>query len=446
MRKQVYIKFAVLALPIILQQLISQSLVFVDQMMIGHLGKEVIAAIGTSNQISFLYGVIAFGISSSGSIFISQYHGKKEHGMTRRIFGFVTVILFLYSVIFMIITLFLNTSFFALLYENSIETQRVGVAFTKIIAYTFPIAALSFSFSSAMRSVEHTTSVMIATTVSVFINIFANIILIPMYGAVGSAYGTLLARIVELGILLALHFVMKTQLYTTDVKEYWISNKVVLRKLWRISWPVLLNELLWAATTVTINLLYTQTGVSGAAASTISNLVISIESIIFMGLASGTAILIGKVIGEQDDERTQLYARYMTQLSIGLALFLVIGLYLIGIPLIMSIYDLEPQTELLTKRSMYIVTFMSFFKLLNWYLFIGLFRAGGDTYFALFADVSFLIGYALPAVLIGLYVFHFPVDVLILLTLIEELFKLALALWRYQSKKWIHNVTREMYY
>ncbi|MGL4675582.1 MAG: MATE family efflux transporter, partial [Wohlfahrtiimonas sp.] len=177
MKKSIYKSFIMLTIPIIIQQILSQSLTFIDQIMIGHLGEEVIAAVGTAGQISFFYWVVQFGILSAGSIFIAQYHGKAEHQMVRRIFGFMTGIALIYSTIFTGVVLLFGEALFTLLFPQSIKTIQIGTTFTHIIAITFLMTTLTNSFSTAMRSIERTKEPMIATSISILANIAFNALL-----------------------------------------------------------------------------------------------------------------------------------------------------------------------------------------------------------------------------------------------------------------------------
>lgn len=447
MKKSIYKPFLWLAIPIILQQILSQSLTFADQIMIGHLGDEVIAAIGTAGKISSFYWVAQFGIFSAGSIFIAQYHGKSEHSMVRGIFGLMTGVALVYSTLFSILAFFGSGYLFSQLFAQSPKTIQIGTSFTQILSLTFIMSTLTNAFAISMRSIERTREPMIATAVSIVVNIILNFFFIPRFGAIGAAYGTLIARIIELFIVVCLFKMTDNPFKNGRISQYWIMNKTLMRQIVKISIPVLLTEFIWALATIVIGLLYTQTGVSGAAASNISGLILDIQAVVFAGVASATAIMIGKEIGENGKETVKVMVHTLTKMAVTVSICLVIFSYFIGIPWVMSIYTFDNEmTRQLTHDALVVVSFMSFFKLMNWFLFIGVFRAGGDTRFAFYADIGFLLIYAIPAVCIGLYVFHFPVYILIFLATLEEVFKSIVATWRYLSGKWIHDVTRDVYH
>ena len=77
-------------------------------------------------------------------------------------------------------------------------------------------------------------------------------------------------------------------------------------------------------------------------------------------------------------------------------------------------------------------------------LIVGVFRAGGDTKFALIADILPLwCGSVLISAFAAFYL-NLPTKVIYLLIMSDEIIKQPLIIWRYRSKKWINNVTREL--
>ncbi|MCJ8343575.1 MAG: MATE family efflux transporter, partial [Cetobacterium sp.] len=61
-----------LAIPIILQNLITASLNLLDNLMVGSLGENEIAAVGLSNQFYMVFFNSVMGISLGAGIFMSQ--------------------------------------------------------------------------------------------------------------------------------------------------------------------------------------------------------------------------------------------------------------------------------------------------------------------------------------------------------------------------------------
>ena len=76
-----------LAIPIVLQNLISIGLNMADTVMIGKLGVDELAAVGTANRVYFIFSTINFGIYSGAAVYVSQYWGVRDVKNIRRTFG-----------------------------------------------------------------------------------------------------------------------------------------------------------------------------------------------------------------------------------------------------------------------------------------------------------------------------------------------------------------------
>ncbi len=67
-----------IAIPIVIQNIISIGLNMADTIMIGKLGVDELAAVGTANRLYFVFSSLCFGIYSGASVYVSQYWGVKD--------------------------------------------------------------------------------------------------------------------------------------------------------------------------------------------------------------------------------------------------------------------------------------------------------------------------------------------------------------------------------
>ena len=77
---------------------------------------------------------------------------------------------------------------------------------------------------------------------------------------------------------------------------------------------------------------------------------------------------------------------------------------------------------------------------INFILFVGALRAGGDTRFAMFMELFSIWAIGVPAALIGGFVLRLPVTGVYMMVLLEELVKAFIITRRYLSRKWIHDI------
>ena len=90
--KGFYRRLFLLALPIIVQNLITTSLGFLDTFMVGLLGSNEMSAVTVANVPIFIIQLIVFGLQSGSSVLISQYWGRGDresinHHVYNRTFG-----------------------------------------------------------------------------------------------------------------------------------------------------------------------------------------------------------------------------------------------------------------------------------------------------------------------------------------------------------------------
>jgi Na+-driven multidrug efflux pump len=78
--------------------------------------------------------------------------------------------------------------------------------------------------------------------------------------------------------------------------------------------------------------------------------------------------------------------------------------------------------------------------MLNFMLFIGAMRAGGDTRYAMFTELFSVWGVGVPSALIGGFVLHLPVYGVYAMVLLEEAAKAIIVFRRFLSRKWIHDL------
>ena len=82
-----YKRLLLLAVPIVIQHLITVGLNLVDNIMIGRLGALPLAAVGSANQVYSIYEMVLFGLFSGAAVPLAQYYGARDYKNIKRIVG-----------------------------------------------------------------------------------------------------------------------------------------------------------------------------------------------------------------------------------------------------------------------------------------------------------------------------------------------------------------------
>ncbi len=437
-----------IALPITLQNLIASSVNMLDTLMITSLGKENLAAVGLANQVFFLYAVTIFGIATGSSIFISQFWGKKDTSNIRRIIGLSLTVGSVIGIIFTIATLFIPEHIMRIFSKDS-EVVRLGAEYLKIVSFSYIITGISFTYAVASRSIGHAKMPMVVSIISFLTNGVFNYMLIfgkfgfPKLGIKGAAYGTLIARIVEVAFILY-------SIYSGDgplagsIKEMTDWNKDFLKKYFKTTYPVILNEALWSLGNVLYSIAYAKIGTEAAAAVQILNTIQNIFMVMTRGLANACTVMVGNKIGADEEDVAIEYANRFLIMSLILGLVLGMMLFFTSDFILKIFRNLTPELYATSKRLLTVLAMFFFIKVFNGTMIVGVLRGGGDTKFSMLLEMAAVWLVGVPLAFLGATVFKFPVHYVLALVYIEEVIKTIIGIPRIVSKKWVKNVIQDM--
>ncbi|MTI65380.1 MAG: MATE family efflux transporter [Firmicutes bacterium] len=444
-RTSFYNKLFFLSIPIIIQNLITASLNMIDTVMIGRLGDEAVAGVGIANQVFFLFMVIAYGVNTGGSVFISQFWGKKDTKNLKKTVSIILILGISISVLFLIGACFLPKTIMKLFIKD-INVIKLGSSYLNIIGISYIFTAISLSYGYCLRSIGKTSIPMKISIFSLSINTILNYILIfgflfikPL-GIKGAAIATLISRIIETLLLINYIYLKDSPLKVSisDIKE---KNKELFNRFFKVTLPVIMNEGIWALGNVLFMVIYGLLGTEAVASIQISNTVYNIFSVIMFGVGNASSIIIGEKIGEENNNLAYKYAvkvSILTPLLGGIFGGILYGIseYVITLFNVSSIV----KTDAIILMKM-IGLFMGV-KFFNEIILGGVFRSGGDTKYSLYIDLIGIWFIALPLGFIGAKIFNLPVYIIYLIISFEELLEVGFAIKRLKSKKWLNNVVK----
>ena len=442
--RQFYRSLFALTIPIMLQTLVNSLVNTVDTIMIGRLGTVEIAAVGLGNQIFFLYHLFLFGICSGGAIFTAQFWGMRDIPGIRKNMGFCITLNLATAIVFTLASALIPEQLIGV-YSRDEEVIRSGAAYLRTLSPSFIPFAISLGFTLTLRSVEKVRLAIVVTVLSLSLNVILNYLFIfgagtiPAMGVKGAALGTVISRLVETVILVGASYILK-YVPAGSIRELFNFNLPYAFQFFRITLPVIVNEMLWSLGITAQNVIFARTNTDAIAAFNITSTVSQLTFVIFIGLGNAVAVLIGKKIGEKDETAARDYASRMVRF----APILSIGMAMILIPLALLLpfaFNVSRQT-LLAASQMFLILGCSYpLRAFNHIMVIGICRAGGDTVFCAIYDIAVLWLVTLPMMALAAFVFQMPVWVIYLCVTLEQPFKAPFGIWRFRSGKWLHHVT-----
>ena len=434
-------------LPMAIQNLINVAISSTDVIMLGRYNEVTLSASSLASQIQFILILLLFGIGSGATVLTAQYWGKKDIKSIEKVMAISIKVAFTLSLFFFVFAFFFSKNAMRL-FTNDKSTILEGIKYLKIVSFSYLTTSISIVYLVTMRSVERVVISTVNYATSFVSNFIINYLLIfgnfgfPKLGIRGAAIGTLIARLIELGIVF--YYNSKNHHFVSIKWKYIKSLDPLLKKdFLKYSSPTMMNELLWASGTATGVAILGRLGNSIVAANSITSVVRQLAMVFAFGLANTAAIMVGKEIGKKDFHTAEIYSKKLLLYSF-LSSLLGVVLLLIAKPFIIKKFSLNIEVENYLNFTLNILFYYIPLQSISAVLIVGVFRAGGDTKFALIADILPLwCGSVLISAFTAFYL-NLSTKVIYLLIMSDEIIKQPLIIWRYRSKKWINNVTREL--
>ena len=318
--------FAV-AIPILIQNVITNFVNLLDNIMVGSVGTEQMSGVSIANILLFVFNLAVFGATSGVGIFTAQYFGaKNEQGMRHSI---------RFSMYWGIALFFIGLFIFGAagreminlyLHENGTTgdinaTLEYGADYLTIMVIGLPPFVVSQVYAGTVRSTQQTLPPMVSGLIAVVVNLLLNYALIygklgaPALGVEGAAIATVTSRYVEAIILVVwCHSSKKLPFF----KGVWRSFKVPTsecKSYIKKGFPVFINEVLWSISISIIAQCYSVRGLATVAALNIQSTMNNLFAAGFVTMGAVTGIIVGNVLGAGDIDGAKDTARKMMAFS-----------------------------------------------------------------------------------------------------------------------------------
>jgi putative MATE family efflux protein len=443
-----YTRLFALAIPAMIQNLIGALVNILDTIMIGRLGTVEIAAVGLGGQVFFLFNSLIFGIGTGGGIFIAQFWGKGDVKGIRKNMGFCLILGILSGLLFTLGSALFPRTIIGI-FSRDPEVIELGAVYLRGLFPMFIPFAIAGIFAIALRSIEKIRLSMIASIIAIFVNLILNYVFIfgfgpvPAMGVMGAAAATVIARICEMLILVIASHVRRYAV-VGSFREYFSFSPGFIRNFLITIIPLICNRMIWSLAVSIQNFIFARLHTDAIAAFNIINTISMLAWAVFMGLGNGAAVLVGKSIGEGNEEKARDYALRIVIFAPLVACFFTL-LFLALPPVLPFIFNVSPRALAFSGVMLAILAISFPARAFNTALVISVCQAGGDTLFCAIFDLVFMWFVSLPAALLAGFVFGSPVWLVYLIITAEDFMKmLFLGIWRFKSGKWLHNLVKNL--
>ncbi len=445
-----YRRLLALALPMVVQNLITNSLGLIDTFMVGTLGEGPLAGVTLANIPVFVVQLVMFGAQSGSSVLISQYWGKGDRESINRVMGLGTYVVGAIALLFALITTLIPHQFMSL-FGNDGEVIATAASYVRIVGWSYFFDSFVQIYIGAHRSMGKPSRGMYILIASMISNTFLNWVLIfgklgaPAMGVEGAALATLIARVISFTIMLV--WALRDREFSIRWAVFLRPGKAMLFRFVRVAGPVMCNEALWSlGTSMYPTIMGHMDGSKEIlAAYAIAGNINNLCTVGIFAIAGAAAILVGQEIGAGNAAKVKSLGGLLDALAFlfGLCVGLLsLGLlYLFVRPFLYPLFDLSAEAAAICTMMLTVVFCTCALRSFCTTNIVGVLRGGGDVTMAALIDILPLWLFAIPtAALCGLVL---KLDILwVYLAMTgESIIKCLLGHFRWTTGKWVKDVT-----
>ena len=441
-----------LMIPMVLQNIITHTVALTDTLMVGMLGEQFLAAMPVALVPLFIVLIFSFGVQSALGVLAAQYWGKGDTSVINRVLGVALYFTVAVSFTAAFIMFFIPDKILGLVTYDA-ALVAIAVPYARITAFSMALNSISMVYFACHRSMENPRLGFIVLAISAAFSIFGNWLLIfgnlgfPALGIQGAAIATLCARILEVTIVIIHAF--KNSRFRVKISLLLKPGMTIYRDFVKYALPVLLNEALWGFGVMLIPVIlgHMTDAQTILAAYNISNNLERLFAVSMFACGGATAVIIGREIGAGRQDRAESAAKSLSMLGFILGLssgaLLVLVRFAILEPFVFPLYDLSSEAASSASIMLTIFAITLPIRAMNFTMGLGALRGGGDVKAFMYIDVCTLYFVTLPIASITGLVLKLGIAIVYSSLLFEDISKAILLFWRFRSKKWIHNVTRD---
>lgn len=452
--KAFYKMVLAVAVPIMIQNGITNFVGLLDNIMVGRIGTEQMSGIAIVNQILMVYNLAIFGAISGAGIFGAQFFGCKDHKGVGHTFRFKIYICAAITLLGILLLGFQGENLI-LLYlhgEENGAALQAALHYGKKYLMVMLLGLVPFGaeqiYTSTLRECGETKVPMKAGIAAVIVNLVLNYLLIfgkfgfPELGVVGAAIATVISRYVQAAIVIIwTHKNAERMPFIVGVYHGFsipaqLTKNIIVKGL-----PLMANEILWSAGMATLMQCYSMRGLDTVAALNISTTISNLFNIVFIAMGSAISIIVGQLLGAGKMEEAKDTDSKLIAFSVGSCV--VIGaLVIVLAPLFPMLYN---TTDSVKELAVYFLRIAAACMPLSAFMHASYFtlRSGGKTIVTFLFDSVFLWCVSIPVA----YVLSRYTDMYIVLLYLScqllDIIKCVIGFILVKKGVWLHNIVAD---
>lgn len=448
--REFYIRIIAIMLPALTQNLVTNFVSLLDNLMVGQMGTEPMSGVAIANQILFIFNQCVFGGISGAGIFTAQFFGKGDRegfkGSVRSKLRISIIIL----AVFMPVFIFCDDALLSLFIHNGSDasldlavTLESGRRYLRIMLVQMPIFALSYIYAGTLRESGNTRLPMLASFAAVAVNLVGDYVLIfgklgfATMGVSGAAAATVFSRIVELVIVVSGSRAEFDGVWSSLHVPRALSRQVIDKAM-----PLMINELMWSGGLTALMQIMSRMGVEVVSAENICNTVANLFYCAIKGMGMTVPVIVGQHLGAGRFEEAVEDNRKLTFFAVALNVFVAV-IMAAAAPFIPKLYKTTSDVRTLAAAFILINALLIPAKAYMHMCYFTL-RSGGRVWITFIYDSGYLWVLAVPITWLLVRYSSMSVIAIYAISNLIDLAKVAVGYFLVKNRTWVRNLVSNL--
>ena len=429
-----------MAWPAILESFFVAFAGLVDSLMVSSLGAYAVAAVGLTTQPKFLGLSLFFAVNVAVSALVARRRGEGRQEEANRIM-YTALTFVIAAAVVLSVSLVLLAGPIITLCGSTPETHNTAVIYFQIIMGGMIFNCVQMCINSAQRGAGNTKITMRTNITSNTVNIIGNYLLIeghfgfPALGihgaAIATVFGTVVACVMSIiSITKPAGFISIPFIFKNKIRPAFST----FINLVKIGYSVFFEQILMRVGFMMTAVMAAKQGTDAMAAHQVGMNIMGLSFSFGDGLQSAAVALIGRSLGQGNQELAKEYGRICRRIGGIISVFLAI-VYFTGARTLLRLFFEEEHIVEIGVGIMYVIIFVVVFQI-SQVIYMGCLRGAGDTFYTAMASTisvtiirtgaSYIFGYMLGFGIVGIW----------LGVLADQISRFIFASTRFKAGKW----------
>lgn len=433
-----------LLITVALQNLVAYSVNMADNIMLGSYSQAALSGAATVNQIFFLVQQFAISVGNALVALSAQYWGQRRTEPIRAITATALKLGAAVSVILIALCEIIPMPILRIFTPDAAILAQ-GQSYLRLVVWSFLLFVVTQTLMAALRAVETVKISFWVSLVSLVVNVCINYLLIfgkfgcPELGVRGAAIGTLIARAVELAIVV-LYLVKWDKKLRLFQKGLFKRDPVLSRDYRKVYLPIMCATVLWGVSVPMQTAILGHLSADAIAANSVATTFYQYLKVVVVAMSSTSAVMIGTAIGRGNMDRIKSDARTLSCIDVVIGLILGVALVLLRGPLL-TLYDLTPSATVMASNLIAIMGVIMVGMSYQMPVSFGIIQGGGDGAFTMKMNLISTWLIVMPLSFAAAFWWKLPVEWVVVIIQSDQIFKCLPTFIHFRKYKWMKKLT-----